>query len=630
MQVLPLQLNLYNMKKLLLILLLTPFFANSQVVNTILRKNTATKVISSYSSGSAGSDTLANVYKLETFTEGQVPAWDATNKRFIASTAALSGINTFVFSRDASDISGYKQAVSLNSYVEGAKDTATITATTGGVLMQEFATNVGFPGITVIQPGEFRVYYESKKSSGGQNYWTYAVVLKRNLAGTETVIDTTELSTVTSENTLQNVSVGFLVTENISLLSSDRLVVKIYAQMQSSTSDVDLYYDDATYARLTLPSASVDATNFVPYVGATKDLDMGFFDVTADSLRAGVAILEKNIDAANTGLIVSNPNTGLNSEVLMSLNSDVASLDFRILGNNWDGGLNGNQTSILASHKLSLGSADIMSISGSNGIVLTSPSVKLTDLPAATPGTDSLVVHDNTTNTLSRLDPKYYVRTNGTDTIIGRKTFNDLIISRDPTAFFLGSYGATTGGSGIEIANTGGQMRLGTEGSSGGVFFTGSSAYASVIGAANNTSMEFFTNNVKRMTIANSGEVTVTGALSGTSATFSSSVTATAAGGGGHVVTYGKASPALDATATLASGVSYAIVAIYETTNTGNGCVLLMAAGVLTIISNPSGLFTTTVDTASKWNVTVSSGVISIQNKRASGDAFSATINRLN
>ena len=56
--------------------------------------------------------------------------------------------------------------------------------------MQEFANNVGFPNMTVIQPGEFRVYYETKKASGGQNYWTYAVVLKRSLAGTETVIDT--------------------------------------------------------------------------------------------------------------------------------------------------------------------------------------------------------------------------------------------------------------------------------------------------------------------------------------------------------------------------------------------------------------------------------------------------------
>ncbi len=309
MQVLPLQLNLYNMKKLLLLLLLTPFFANAQVVNTILRKNTATKEIYSYSSGSAGNDTLANVYKLSTFTDGQVPSWDAINKRFKASTVSLSGIKTFVFSRGASDISGYEQAVALNSYVEGLRDTATVTATTSGVLMQEFATNIGFPNMTVIQPGEFRVYYETKKASGGQNYWTYAVVLKRSLAGTETVIDTTEISTVTDLNTLQNVSVSFLIASNISLLTTDRLVVKIYARMQSSTASIDLYYDDATYARLTIPSSSVDATNFVPYVGATKDLDMGVFDVTADSLRVtgGLNTEFLKADGSKTTLSATSP-----------------------------------------------------------------------------------------------------------------------------------------------------------------------------------------------------------------------------------------------------------------------------------------------------------------------------------
>jgi hypothetical protein len=133
-----------------------------------------------------------------------------------------------------------------------------------------------------------------------------------------------------------------------------------------------------------------------------------------------------------------------------------------------------------------------------------------------------------------------------------------------------------------------------------------------------NSSLVIGTNSISALTIASTG-----------AATFSSSVTAAAVGGGGHVVTYNNVAPALNTTATLASGVSYGIIAIYETTNTGEGCILLMAAGVLTLVSNPSGNYTTTVDTASKWNITVSGGVISIQNKRANGDSFQATINRL-
>ena len=129
----------------------------------------------------------------------------------------------------------------------------------------------------------------------------------------------------------------------------------------------------------------------------------------------------------------------------------------------------------------------------------------------------------------------------------------------------------------------------------------------------------------ERMRIKSSGNVLIgTTTDSGYKLRVNGSVLA-----GNHVVTSGSTAPALNATGTLASGVSYAIIAIYETTNTGKGCILLMAAGVLTLVSNPSGDYTTTVNTANKWNVTVSSGVISIQNNRASGDAFNATINRL-
>jgi hypothetical protein len=149
--------------------------------------------------------------------------------------------------------------------------------------------------------------------------------------------------------------------------------------------------------------------------------------------------------------------------------------------------------------------------------------------------------------------------------------------------------------------------------------YDGGGANGFVIDNRNGDGFSFQSEGTNQLRIASTG-----------AATFTSSVTAaTGGGGGGHVVTYASASPALDVTSTLASGVSYGIIAIYETTNTGQGCILLMAAGVLTLVSNPSGNYTTTVDTASKWNITVSGGVISIQNKRANGDSFQATINRL-
>jgi hypothetical protein len=207
---------------------------------------------------------------------------------------------------------------------------------------------------------------------------------------------------------------------------------------------------------------------------------------------------------------------------------------------------------------------------------------------------------------------------NNGNVLIGTTTDSGFKLDVNGTGRFSGSLRSTTGD--IRSINTGSNTPV------SGPFYllgdtTGTNFFLNQLNASNGLDWFYYNGTFSSSLF----RLNSTGA-----ATFSSSVTAaTGGGGGGHVVTYGNVAPALNATGTLASNVSYGIIAIYETVNTGNGCILLMAAGVLTIVSNPSGVFTTTVDTASKWNVTVSSGVISIQNKRANGDSFQATINRL-
>jgi len=91
----------------------------------------------------------------------------------------------------------------------------------------------------------------------------------------------------------------------------------------------------------------------------------------------------------------------------------------------------------------------------------------------------------------------------------------------------LRSYDETTGKAFMEFINTSGVFRLGIEGSTGGGILPGSTAYATVLTSGLTAkNLEFGTNNTKRMTIdGTTGAVTLTGALSGTSATFSSTFT---------------------------------------------------------------------------------------------------------
>ena len=84
-----------------------------------------------------------------------------------------------------------------------------------------------------------------------------------------------------------------------------------------------------------------------------------------------------------------------------------------------------------------------------------------------------------------------------------------------------------TGGGTSRVAqtfvNTGGNLDLGIEGSAGGQLFTGGSAYASCIGSANSTNLQFGTNGTIRATIDTSGNLLV-GTTSGSTHSIDKSI----------------------------------------------------------------------------------------------------------
>lgn len=194
-----------------------------------------------------------------------------------------AGQLTYIFSAINSDISGYESMPSLNSYVMGALTSITTSVGTSPTLMGSFATNVGFPNVTNIPIGEFLIHYETQKTLPAHTYTTWAEVYKRDSGGTETLIGTSDITSPTAVQTIVQQTVTAIIASPITLLATDRVVVKVYGTMTGGTGNIDLRYDDNTTARLEMPSAVVDATNFVPYTGATANVDLGDFDITAAS-----------------------------------------------------------------------------------------------------------------------------------------------------------------------------------------------------------------------------------------------------------------------------------------------------------------------------------------------------------
>lgn len=192
---------------------------------------------------------------------------------------------TYYFSGTGStDYGTFDQLQSLSVYVPGALASNPQFVTTTPNLIKEFLTEPGYPNITKIIAGTVEFHYEVEKNAGSNNYYTYAELWKKDSGGTETLLLTSDNSSATAVNTRQAVSVSAANLSDITLLASDRLIVRVYAAMLSSTALITLYYDDNTNARVQLPYIPADATNFVPYVGATADLNLGNFNLITSTI----------------------------------------------------------------------------------------------------------------------------------------------------------------------------------------------------------------------------------------------------------------------------------------------------------------------------------------------------------
>lgn len=212
-----------------------------------------------------------------------------------------NGILTFMLYSGASDIATYNQMPSLSNYIAGTLTTSAYTVTPAPTVIGNFATNVGFPNRTIIPVGSFLGHYETQKGAGSNNYYTYFEVYKRNTLGSETLLVTSDNTSQTSVNTVvQNTTTAF-ISSAITISATDRIVMKIYAVMITSSANITLRFDNTTNARLELPSQSADATNFIPYTGATSDVNLGSHNLTNINSFSATSVFANSI----TGVTIS-------------------------------------------------------------------------------------------------------------------------------------------------------------------------------------------------------------------------------------------------------------------------------------------------------------------------------------
>lgn len=269
-------------------------------------------------------------------------------------------LQTYLFISSASTISGYTQMIELSNFVSAATASQSQTVTTTPTLLATFATNVGYPNITALPIGNITAHYETQKTAGSNNYYTYFQLYKRTSGGVETLLVTSDNSSQSALNTrVQNTVSAFL--PSITILNlTDRIVIKIYAVMLSASANITIYYDDSTFSRLELPITQNTVSNFVPYINATQDVDLGSNQLKAIKL-SGTTLSGQTI-FTETGITKILSATTITSYTLTTLNT-ASTESFKVLNNgrffvNGDSATNTD----FCFHQLNIGNSRILDV----------------------------------------------------------------------------------------------------------------------------------------------------------------------------------------------------------------------------------------------------------------------------
>lgn len=214
--------------------------------------------------------------------------WSSTELTSTGSSCG-AGLQTYFFTASTSDIATYYVAKNIADYVVGTVQvipTAGVSVTP--TLLGTFATASNFPSLTSIPAGNWDVHYDTEKVAGSNNYYTYAEIYKRDTGGIETLIVTTDISTQSASNAVISTSVSGATVSATTLNTTDRIITKVYGVMLSSTATINLRVDDATSAKVSFPSTSVDTSSFVPYHNWLYDVNAGIKNLFTSTGKIGI------------------------------------------------------------------------------------------------------------------------------------------------------------------------------------------------------------------------------------------------------------------------------------------------------------------------------------------------------
>lgn len=173
------------------------------------------------------------------------------------SDAPLSGSFDFFLSDTANVIPGY-----LTMFpTDPAEAEASVVSASLGVgadqLIEEWATELGAPGFTLLQEGVYEMHIHAEKTTGNKSAIIHWNLYTRTVGGVETLLTTSQnsgLLTVVPRGVSMHASLG----ADVVMLDTDILVAKVFATVSGGGSDVEiaLLIKGNTAARVDIPASN--------------------------------------------------------------------------------------------------------------------------------------------------------------------------------------------------------------------------------------------------------------------------------------------------------------------------------------------------------------------------------------
>jgi len=153
-------------------------------------------------------------------------------------------------------------------------------------LLAAFISDVNNPGITFIPHGIVELHIHAANTNSGKATELYFQFYKRTTGGTETLLGTSNITPTLG--VVQSSYSTDLYLNDITLNITDRVVVKVYANVSGTGTapNINLYTADNTLSRIEVPTPAVNISNYVPYTGATTDVNLGLYALIGTTISA--------------------------------------------------------------------------------------------------------------------------------------------------------------------------------------------------------------------------------------------------------------------------------------------------------------------------------------------------------